>query len=439
MLSKIEKWWKRLIAAGLIVSLFSIGFVVYPKEKKTVLTFGMFAGNQWDVPDDNCYKIIDEAIEEFEKENPNVIVKYDSGILKDDYSEWISQRALEGNLPDVFMILPEDFSTFSSTGMLKNLNDLMKGDRSFKKCDYYQESYDAGKYGEGQYALPYESVPTLMFVNKSLLQKEGVSMPDNQWTWDDFYNICKKVTKDTNGDGRLDQFGVYDYDWDDAVYSNGGGLFHPSGTACNLSSEHIENSILFVKKVRQLSDFQNMTADDFDTGKIAFRPMTFSEFRTYKPYPWKINKYFEFQWDCMKLPSGPDGENKTKVDHLMMGINRRTANSTLAWKFLKKLTYDTKTQQKLFRDSHGISSLKSVTNSKEAEKILEKDMGKDTIVKIKLLDQVMKESLQTPKFHKYNEVFRHIDSEMQKILTEDEEFDANILKLNKEADEMLNP
>lgn len=141
----------------------------------------------------------------------------------------------------------------------------------------------------------------------------------------------------------------------------------------------------------------------------------------------------------MKLPSGPDGENKTKVDHLMMGINRRTANSTLAWKFLKKLTYDTKTQQKLFRDSHGISSLKSVTNSKEAEKILEKDMGKDTIVKIKLLDQVMKESLQTPKFHKYNEVFRHIDSEMQKILTEDEEFDANILKLNKEADEMLNP
>lgn len=194
-----------------------------------------------------------------------------------------------------------------------------------------------------------------------------------------------------------------------------------------------------MRKVQQLSDFQNLTSDDFDTGKIAFRPMTFSEFRTYKPYPWKINKYFEFQWDCIKLPAGPDGENKAKVDHLMMGINRRTNNSTLAWKLLKKFTYDTKTQQKLFQDSHGISSLKSVTNSKQAEEILEKDMGKDTVVKMQLLDQVMREALQTPKFRKYNEVFRHIDSEMQNILTQEEQFDENMLKLNNEADQMLNP
>lgn len=439
MISKMQKWWKRVIAAGLVISLFSVGLVVYPKEKKRILTLGVFAGNQWDVPDDNCYKIIDEVIDEFEKENPNVTVEYDSGILKDDYSEWISQKALEGDLPDVFMILPEDFSTFSSTGMLKNLNSLIRSDRQFDKGDYYQESYEAGKYGENQYALPYESVPTLMFVNKSLLKKEGIAMPDNQWTWDDFYKICKKVTKDTDGDGRLDQFGVYDYTWDDAVYSNGGELFNSSGTVCNLSSDRIQNSILFVRKVQQLSDFQNLTSDDFDTGKIAFRPMTFSEFRTYKPYPWKINKYFEFQWDCIKLPAGPDGENKAKVDHLMMGINRRTNNSTLAWKLLKKFTYDTKTQQKLFQDSHGISSLKSVTNSKQAEEILEKDMGKDTVVKMQLLDQVMREALQTPKFRKYNEVFRHIDSEMQNILTQEEQFDENMLKLNNEADQMLNP
>lgn len=174
MISKMQKWWKRVIAAGLVISLFSVGLVVYPKEKKRILTLGVFAGNQWDVPDDNCYKIIDEVIDEFEKENPNVTVEYDSGILKDDYSEWISQKALEGDLPDVFMILPQDFSTFSSTGMLKNLNSLIRSDRQFDKGDYYQESYEAGKYGENQYALPYESVPTLMFVNKSLLKKRAL-------------------------------------------------------------------------------------------------------------------------------------------------------------------------------------------------------------------------------------------------------------------------
>ena len=60
-----------------------------------------------------------------------------------------------------------------------------------------------------------------MFVNKTLLQKEGIKVPDNDWTWDDFYGICKAIVKDSDGDGQMDQFGCYDYTWLQAVYSNG--------------------------------------------------------------------------------------------------------------------------------------------------------------------------------------------------------------------------
>ena len=88
MKQKLEKWWKRLIAVGLVISLLSIGFVIYPKQQKIVLTFGMFAGNQWGVPDDNCYQMIDQVIKEFEKEYQNITIKYESGVMKDDYSEW---------------------------------------------------------------------------------------------------------------------------------------------------------------------------------------------------------------------------------------------------------------------------------------------------------------------------------------------------------------
>ena len=107
MKQKLEKWWKRLIIAGLVISIISIGLVIYPKQKQVVLTFGMFAGNQWGVPDDNCYQMIDQAIKEFEEEHPNVKIKYESGVMKDDYSEWISQKALKGDLPDVMIVLPD--------------------------------------------------------------------------------------------------------------------------------------------------------------------------------------------------------------------------------------------------------------------------------------------------------------------------------------------
>ena len=171
MREKLEKWWKRIVIAGLVISIISIGLVVYPKQKQIILTFGMFAGNQWDVPDDDCYQLIDQVIKEFEKEHPNVKIKYESGIMKDDYSEWISQKAIKGELPDIFMVLPEDFSTFSSVGVLKSLDSYMKEDKSFHKEYYYESSYNAGNDGKHQYTLPYESVPTLMLVNKTLLKK----------------------------------------------------------------------------------------------------------------------------------------------------------------------------------------------------------------------------------------------------------------------------
>ena len=374
----------------------------------------------------------------FEKEYPNVTIKYESGVMKDDYSEWLSQKALKGDLPDVFMVLPEDFSIFSSVGMLKNLDSYTKIDKAFKKSNYYEGSYDAGTYKGTQYALPYESVPTLMLVNKTLLKKEHIKMPGNHWTWDDFYKICQKVTKDTDGDGRLDQFGVYNYKWNDATLSNGGTLFNQSGTKCNLSSEPIENAILFTKKIEKISSFRNLTSDDFDSGNIAFRPMTFSEFRTYKPYPWKINKYFDFKWDCIRLPSGPDGENKTQVDNLLMGISNQTKQGDMAWQFLKKLCYETKTQQKIFQYRQGISPLKAVTNSKQAQQVLEKSMGENMTDKMKLLDELMNNALQIPKFRRYNEAYQKIDSEMTRILTDEEEFDSNILKLKQEIDKFLN-
>ena len=437
-MSKMAIWWKRLIIAGLLLSISAIFFVIAPKEEKIVLTFGMFAGNQWDVPDDDCYKIIDETIEEFEKKYPNVEIQYDSGILKDDYSEYISQKALNGELPDVFMVLPEDFNTFSSVGLLKDLDFLMDGDTGFDVKDFYEGSYDAGEFNGSQYALPYESVSTLMFVNKTLLEREGIQIPENQWTWEDFYDICQKVTKDTDGDGRIDQFGVYDYDWKDAVYSNGGRIFDQSGTECNITAEAVENAVLFTRRVRELSGYQNPTSNDFDTGKIAFRPMKFSEFRTYKPYPWKINKYFDFQWDCIRLPQGPDGKNETSMDHLLMGISSGTKHDQMAWEFLKMLTYNKDTQRKLFQYSQGVSPLKSVTNSEETERILREDMGEDTVVKVQLLNEVMGQAVETQKFRSYDTVLQFLDNEINRLMEKDDNFDENILDIKGQADDMLN-
>lgn len=80
----------------------------------------------------------------------------------------------------------------------------MQKDESFSLEKYYASAYAYGSFEGVQYALPYECAPKLMFVNKTILEKEGIAMPENHWTWDDFYRICREVTKDTDGDGTSD-------------------------------------------------------------------------------------------------------------------------------------------------------------------------------------------------------------------------------------------
>ena len=121
-----------------------------------------------------------------------------------------------------------------------------------------------------------------------------------------------------------------------------------------------------------------------------------------------------------------------------MGMSNRTKHGDMAWQFLKKLCYETKTQQKIFQYRQGISPLKAVTNSKQAQRVLEKSMGENMTDKMKLLDELMDNAMQTPKFRKYNEAYQKIDSEMTRILTDEEEFDTNILKLKQEIDKILN-
>ena len=172
---------------------------------KVVIHLGIFVGN-WEVPNGNDYKIIDDAIARFEKLHPNVEIEYESGILKSDYSLWLANKIVNGEEPDVFMIVDEDFNTLSSLGVLKDLTEEIENDKTFNKDDYYESTLKAGQYEHKQYALPYESNPMLMFVNKTLLEKENIPIPENDWTLDDFYNICQQDTKATNGAGAIDQY-----------------------------------------------------------------------------------------------------------------------------------------------------------------------------------------------------------------------------------------
>ena len=412
-------------------------FLGWYLTRPKVLTVGLFAGSNWNVPEGDSYALMEEAIKRFEAEHPGVKVKYVSGIRREDYSEWLAERLLKGEEPDIFVVPGADFDLYASIGALAPLDRSMNKDTEFDPSVYYPMALEYGRWNGISYALPVGAVPTLMFVNKTLLAKEGIPIPGNDWTWQDFLRICKAVTKDTDGDGRLDQFGVYDYTWRKAALTNDVQIFSADGRNANFMSKNMEEVLYFMDELHAVSQGQEVTAKDFDMGRVAFRPFTFAEYSTYKPYPWRIKKYSSFEWDCIKLPAGPSGHNSSIMQTMIMAISARTSEPRLSWELLKTICYDPAIQELMLTKSQGLPVRRDVVESPQAQQLFMAATPGSEEMNLKIVSQVMDDSMTEPKFPRYKEAMNLADHKLLHIVQENMSLSSALSQVQKEINAYL--
>lgn len=377
-------------------------------NQEKVLTIGVYSGSYWNTPNGNSYQILDDAIAMFEQAHPGVKVEYASGIPASSYSEWLAEQILKGTEPDVYFVLPEDFDLLVSSGALAQLDERIGEDPEFDTSVYYGSCLRSGQSKGRQYALPHESVPTIMFVNKTLLEANGIDMPDNDWTWDDFYDICAQIT---DVDAR--QYGVYGYSWLDAIHSNGASLFSEDGRSCYLAEENVLEAIQFSKKLEALNGGYNVSARDFDVGSVAFQPLLYSEYRAYQPYPWRVKKYSTFQWDCVSMPAGPSGSNISELHTMMLGISSRTRHGDLAWEFCKLLSINEEVQRKLYTSSHGISPLRAVAEDPQLLQQIHHDIPEGSGFSPDMIRRIMDNAVVVLRFDAYEQAMNMVESAIQ--------------------------
>lgn len=378
-------------------------------DRTITLRLGIYAGSSWDVPYADSYHLVDQIIKTFEKNHPHVKVKYVSGITKEDYSSWLSDKLIQGQQCDVFMVPTDDFNLLADTKALENLNSFI-GTQYVNTQAFYPSALEAGEVNSQVYALPYESNPLMMCVNMDLLKKEGIALPSQNWTFQDFYKICQKVTKDTDGNGELDQFGVTNYTWQEALEEHGATLFNDEGTACYLNSEKVRKALSSYARLMDLNGHIKVTQSDFDMGKVAFIPMSLAQYRTYRSYPYRVSRYSKFHWRCVPMPGS--SSHKIHVQTTLFAISSHSSHKQAAWSFLNDLTLSVSNQQALFNESSGSSVLKKVMTSKTTQKILKNDNMGSQVLTSQTINQMMISSQPYPHFKKYNEVMELANNEV---------------------------
>ena len=127
------------------------------------------------------------------------------------------------------------------------------------------------------------------------------------------------------------------------------------------------------------------------------------------------------------ISRGKEGENCSRVDSLLMGINSNTKHEKLAWEFLKQLTGNEEMQMDIFRYSQGVSVLKSVTGSAQAAAIIQEDMDEgEQVINSSLLYNVIENGVIEPKYQQYEQVMSLADGEISKILMENRNVDSSM-------------
>jgi multiple sugar transport system substrate-binding protein len=144
-------------------------------------------------------KAIREMLDQFEKENKDVKVELLGGVQA---GQKLLTQILSGKSPEVLQVAYGDAKPLAAQGAFV---DLMK-DLGSEKTNYMPQIWELAV-NDGQLTgMPWLGHTIQVIYNKNLFEKAGIKEVPK--TWDEFYEVAKKLTVDTNGDGKPDQFGI---------------------------------------------------------------------------------------------------------------------------------------------------------------------------------------------------------------------------------------
>jgi multiple sugar transport system substrate-binding protein len=124
-----------------------------------------------------------------------------------EYRRSLLDAILTGKPPDVVLLDLNDVPALADRGMLLDLAPYLSR-VGVTLGEYDSTVLSAFRRGRAVYALPTGSSPLVVAYNKDLFERAGLSVPADDWTWDDFLGLAKRLTRDRDGDGIIDQWGT---------------------------------------------------------------------------------------------------------------------------------------------------------------------------------------------------------------------------------------
>lgn len=264
--------------------------------------------------------------------------------------EKLSASLAAGVAPDVVSLDLIYAPFFNSIGAFMDLTE---------KCEslpYYRDlvwkmgelGRWAGRQGEKICLLPFWSDNSALFYNKDVFDEAGVKYPDTSWTWNEMRDAAIKFTKDLDGDGEPDQFGLpyaganfgaHMFLFMPFVWSNGGRFLTEDSKAAGIDSPEAIGAVQFFQDLALKHKIfppgvANTSWDDMEAMFVAEKA------GMYLSGNWNVRRFkteYKMNYGISFIPKAPglDKQHSSFLGGDLIGITSQTKHPGAAWKFIE--------------------------------------------------------------------------------------------------------
>ena len=281
-----------------------------------------------------------DVIAAYENENADVDVKMIEASDRDDLIARLSTSFAAGTPPDLFLLNYRFYAQFAARDVLEPIEGRVDDSDLFQQEDFYEEAMNAFRFNDTLTCLPQNISSLVVYYNKNLFKEAGVAEPKEGWKWDDMVAAAKKLTKDSNGDGKAETYGlgieaslirVAPFVW-----SNGGELVDSDEKPTHFTLDTPEAQVA-LERLLQLHVTDKVTPSDeeveaeddetrFQNGRLA---MVLSSRRSTPTFRTIQN----FDWDVAALPQHTEQAGILHSDAYC--LTKASENKDAAWSFME--------------------------------------------------------------------------------------------------------
>jgi multiple sugar transport system substrate-binding protein len=292
---------------------------------------------------------LNDLLQQFEREHPTIAVKAQYIPTGDALIQKLITAVQSKTAPDISWIHSHFLPNLVQADAILPLQPFIEGPNGISQedlDDIYPALIKAASWRGTLYSMPMEATNLGLLYNKEHFRRAGLDPDRTPQTWDELFEYAKRLTVDTNGDGKSDQVGLFIpifpasgplsdwmvWQWMPFLWQAGGEIIDEEQTRVEFNSDAGVRALTYWKSIYDALNLRTFTPDyeaAFPSGQLS---MAFDG-------PWNLPRWKDrkIDWAIGPLPAGPV-KRATNVGGEYIAIFRQSKHPEAAWSFIKWLT-----------------------------------------------------------------------------------------------------